>query len=98
MVLNSGSNSKDIGVEDDVLGRETDADEQVIGALAYLDLALLGVGLPHFVEGHDHHSCAIGHAFASLLEEWLFALFHTDRVDDGLAADAFEPCFDHVPF
>ena len=38
------------------------AGEQLVGALADLDLALLGVGLAGLVERHDHHGGAIGHA------------------------------------
>jgi SRSO17 transposase len=47
MLLDAGRDREDIGVEDDVLGREADlVDQQVIGALADLDLARLRVGLP----------------------------------------------------
>jgi hypothetical protein len=47
--------AKMFGIEDDVLGREADLVHQdVVGALADRDLALDGVGLSLFVEGHHH--------------------------------------------
>ena len=67
MLFNAGRNRKDIGIENDVLWRKTNASEQVISALAYLYLALLGVGLARLVKGHHHHCCAVSHAFAGLL-------------------------------
>ena len=38
MLFDPRRNRKDIGIEDDVFGRETDPDEQIIGAFADLDL------------------------------------------------------------
>ncbi len=46
---------EDVRVEDDVFGREADlVDQDVVGALADLDLAVVGVGLALLVEGHHH--------------------------------------------
>ncbi len=64
MLFDAGGDREDIGVEDDVLGRKADAHQQVIGARADLDLAVLGVGLADLVERHDDHRRAIGHAAA----------------------------------
>ena len=52
MLLDPGRHREDIGIEDDVLGRKTDTDEQFIGALADLDLARLCIRLPNLVERH----------------------------------------------
>ena len=50
----AGGDGEDVRIEDDVLRREVELlDQQVIGALADLDLALVGVGLSDLVERHD---------------------------------------------
>ena len=67
MLFNTRGDGKDIGVEDDVFGREADADQQVIGALADLDLAFLGIRLAGFVECHHDDSGTIGHAQAGVV-------------------------------
>ena len=60
VLLDAGGDSEDIRVEDDVLGRKVDARrENVISALADFELAVVGVGLAFFVEGHHHHGGAI---------------------------------------
>src|SRR3546814_14556892 len=44
--LHAGGDGEDVGVEDDVLGRESDLPgEDLVGARADLDLALAGIGL-----------------------------------------------------
>src|SRR3546814_10983200 len=53
MFLEPRRDGEDIGVEDDVLCREADAGQQLVGALAYLDLAFFRVGLPNLVERSD---------------------------------------------
>ena len=98
MLFNAGGYRKDVGVKDDILGREADTRQQFVSARANLDLAVLGVSLPRLVKGHHHNRRAIGHAFARLLQERLFALFHADGVDDGLARNAFQPRLNHIPF
>jgi hypothetical protein len=46
VLFDAGGHGKDVGVEDDVLGREADLiDQHAVGALADLDLARVGVGL-----------------------------------------------------
>jgi hypothetical protein len=60
VLLDAGGDGEDVGVEDDVLGREADlVDQQPVGALADLDLALVGVGLALLVEGHHHRRRAV---------------------------------------
>ena len=98
MLFEAGGDREDIGVEDDVLGRKADAGEQLVGPLANLDLARLGVGLPDLVERHDDDRSAIGHAFARMREEGFLALLHADRIDDRLAGNAFQARLDHGPF
>ena len=86
------------GIEDDVLGRKADADQQVVGAAADLDLTRLGIRLSGLIERHHHGGGAIAHALARDRQERILALLHADRVDDRLAADAFQPRLDHAPF
>ena len=58
--LDTGGDREDVGVDDDVLGREPDlVDQEVIGAASDVDLALDGVGLADLVEGHHDHGGAV---------------------------------------
>ena len=41
MLVDAGGDREDVGIEDDVLGRKAVGDEQIVGARADLDLALL---------------------------------------------------------
>jgi hypothetical protein len=98
VLLDSRRDREHVGIEDDVLRREADPDEQLIGTLADLDLAVLGIRLPDLVERHHDHRRAVRHALARLAEELLLAFLHADRIDDRLAADALQPGLDHAPF
>src|SRR3546814_18905729 len=71
MFLEPRRDGEDIGVEDDVLCREADAGQQLVGALAYLDLAFFRVGLPNLVERHHDPRRAVSPALARLVEERL---------------------------
>ena len=72
-------------------------DQELVGARADLDLALLGVGLALLVERHDHDRGAVARHLAGVVEERLLAFLHADRIDDRLADDAFQPGLDHAP-
>ncbi|MNJ38566.1 hypothetical protein D3C77_334150 [compost metagenome] len=99
VLLDPRRHGEDVGVEDDVLGREADlVDEDVVGAGADLDLARGGVGLAHLVKGHDHHGGAVAQALDGVVAEGVFALLHRDRVDDRLALNALQARLDHLPF
>ncbi len=94
----AGGDREDVGVEDDVLGREADRlGQQLVGAGADIDLALDRLGLAGLVEGHDHDRRAVAQDAAGLVEERLLALLEADRVDHGLALDVLQPGLDHRP-
>ena len=97
VLLDPGRDGEDVGVEDDVLGREAVAGQQLVGALADLDLALAGVGLADLVEGHDDDGGAVAADLGGVLEELGLALLHADRIDDRLAGDALQPRLDDAP-
>jgi hypothetical protein len=97
VLLDARADSEDVGVEDDVLGREADlVDQDPVGALADLLSALEVVGLAVLVEGHDDHGRAVLAAEAGLLAELVLALLHGDRVDDRLALDALQAGLDDL--
>ncbi len=99
VLLDARGHGEDVRVEDDVLGLEADlVDEDVVGALADLDLALDGVGLALLVEGHDDDGRAVSPYEFSLLDERRLAFLERNRVDDGLALHAAQARFDHRPF
>jgi hypothetical protein len=98
VLLDARGDGQDVRVEDDVVGREVELlAQQLVGALADLDLALLAVGLAGLVEGHDHHAGAEALDRAGLLQEVLGAFLEGDRVHDPLALDALEPGLDDRP-
>ena len=97
VLLDAGGDGEDVGVDDDVVGREADlVDEQVVRPAGDVDLALDGVGLADLVERHHDHGRAVVEADAGLLEELLDAFLHRDRVDDRLALHALQAGFDHA--
>ena len=77
VLLHPRRHGEDVGIEDDVLGREADlVRQQTVGARADLHLAVAGVGLALLVEGHHHHRRAVAQAAPRLLEELRLALLH----------------------
>src|SRR6185503_19589061 len=98
VLLDAGGDGEDVGIEDDVLGREVDLfREDLVGAFADIDLALQGVGLALLVERHDDDGGAVAADFPGVLDERLDAFLHRDRIDDRLAGDALQAGLDHAP-
>ena len=98
VLLDAGGDGEDVGVEDDVGGSEAHTlGEQAIGALADRELALGRLGLPLFVEGHDHHGRAIAPHQPGLFEERRLALLEADGVDHRLAGDRPQARLDGGP-
>ena len=99
MFLDAGGDGEDIGIEDDVFGRESHLlGQEFVGAGADIHLALIGIGLTGFIKGHDHHGGAKAQYFAGSGEERLLPLLQADGIDHPLALQAFEPGNDHRPF
>ena len=98
VLLDAGGDGEDVGVEDDVLGREVEfIDQDAVGPLADRDLALVGVGLALLVEGHHHRGGAVALDQLRVVLEGVDAFLHRDRVDDALALDAAQAGLDHFP-
>ena len=77
VLLDAGGDGEDVGVEDDVLGREADLlGEDAVGARADLRLALERVGLALLVEGHDHDGGAVAAHLLGVLAELRLAFLH----------------------
>ncbi|MBV6410709.1 MAG: hypothetical protein GAKPKEKM_01531 [Rhodocyclaceae bacterium] len=93
----AGGDGEDVGVEDDVAGREAVLHQQVIAAPADRRLARQRVGLALLVEGHDDHRRAVAPDFARLLEELRLAFLERDGIDDALALQALQAGLDHLP-
>ena len=98
VLLDARRHREDVGVEDDVLGREARfPDEELVRALADRDAPLEGVRLALLVEGHDHHRRPVAAGEAGLLEELRGAVLEADGVDDALALHALEARLDDFP-
>ena len=99
MLFNTRRYRKDIRVENDVGRFEADLlGQDLVRTLTDLDFALDRIRLALFVERHDDHGRTISSNEPRVLDEGLFALFKTDRVDDRLALHALKACLDHGPF
>ncbi len=96
VLLHSGRDGENVGIEHDVLGRETDPLHQdVVGALGDRAFALERVGLALLVEGHHHHGGAVAAHGLSMRDEGGLPLLQRDRVHHRLALQAFQPGLDH---
>ena len=99
VLLEPGRDRENIGIEDDVLGREIELlDQDVVGAFADLGLAREGIGLAGLVERHHHHGRAMAARDLGFVDEFLLAFLHRDRVHHRLALNAFQAGFDHGEF
>ena len=99
VLFEPGRDRKDIGIEDDVFGREVElVDQDVVGAFADLGLARKGVGLAGLVERHHHHGGAMAARDLGLVDEFLLAFLHRDRIHHRLALNAFQAGLDHGEF
>ena len=85
MFTKSCANREDVDVEDDVLGRETDARQQRVGALGNSHLSVEGRRLAFLVESHHDDGSPQATQLAGLAEEVVGTVFQTDGVDDALA-------------
>ena len=98
VLLDAGGDRENIRIEDDVFRREADLVHQnVVGALADLDLALEGVGLALLVEGHHHDRGAVAAHPPRVIGGIPLAFLERDRIDHALALEAPEAGLDHAP-
>ena len=76
MFLDTGGNSKDVGVKDDVFRwKAYDVNQKVIGTFADILFSLQVIGLPIFVESHDNDGSTVVQTNVCLFNKWFFALF-----------------------
>ena len=83
--FDAGSDRKDIDVEDDVLWREADGGQEIVGTTGNGNLAFVGCGLSFLVESHHNNSGSQSAQFCGFGQEVLFACFETYGVDDAFA-------------
>ena len=99
VLLDAGSDGEDIGVEDDVFGREADfLDKDVVGAFADAAFVLVGGCLTLFVEGHDDGCGTVVEDVAGVFFEGFFAFFKRNGIDDAFTLEVFDAFFDDFPF
>jgi len=92
-------NGENIGVENDIFWREPNLiDQNVISSGANFNFARLRISLALFIKRHNDYRRSISAHQTGLLNETRLAFLHADRVDDRLALDAFQACFDNRPF
>ena len=99
VLFDARADGEDVRVEDDILRRKSHLlGEDLVGAGAHLDFSLVGIGLADLVESHNDNRRAVAAHESRLRDEFFFALFEAERIDDGLALHALEPRLDDFPF
>ena len=90
---------ENVRVENNVFGREANLlGEDLVSAGTDFDFTRFGIGLTFFIERHHDHGCPVtAHQFG-LLDEFVLAFFHGNRVDNAFALDALQTRFDDFPF
>ena len=95
--LDARGDRENIGIEDDVLGREAHLlGQHLVSARADLDLARERVGLALLIKGHDDNGGPIAAHEARLFDEFRLALLERNGIHHRLALNAFEAGFDHL--
>src|SRR4029077_17911276 len=97
VLLDPRCDGEHVRVEDDVLGLPAVSRQELVGALADVELARRGVGLTLLVEGHHDYRGAVMLDLARLGEEVLLSLLEADRVYDAFPLQALEPRLEHAP-
>ncbi len=99
MFLQTGCNSENVWIEDDVARWKVSLfGQQFVSARANVDFALEIVRLAPFVESHHNHSRAITTNQSGLPQKFVLAVFQANRVHDALALQTLQSRFDHAPF
>ncbi len=83
VLLNTGRDSKDVRIEDNVLGRQAGFfGQQLVGTRADFHLALIGVRLPDLVKRHDDNRRTVIVDEPRLLEKLFLAFLQRNGIDD----------------
>ena len=98
MFFHACANRQNVGIKDDVCGREAGFFRQQVPRTStdsYFVIACCG--LPRFIEGHDDHRGTEAPDQSCLLQEFLFAFLQADTVDDAFSLTALQTGFDDIP-
>ena len=99
VLLHTRSDGEYVRVKDDVERIHAQlVHQQPVSTLSYLNTALKGSCLTHFIEAHHHHGSTIAHHVPGMREEYLLTLLQRDGIDDALALAAFQSSQDYLPF
>ena len=99
MLFDTGRHGENIGVKNNVFRREADCfSQQFVGTSANFNFPRARIRLPNFIKRHYHHRRTIATNLTRMLDEFILALFHRDRVHNPLALNALQTFFDDFPF
>ena len=99
VLFNPGRHGENIRVKDDVFRREAHLfGENFVRPAANFNFPLAGIGLAHFIKGHNHDGGAVAAHLFRMLDKRLNALFHRDGVNDAFTLNTLQALFDDLPF
>ena len=99
MLLDTGSDGQNVGVENNVFGRKVDfIHQQIISSFANGNFIFVSGCLSLFIESHHHEGCPVIFNLFGLFQKIGFPVFQTQRVDDSFPLYTFQSCFYHFPF
>ena len=99
VLFNTGCNSEDVGIENDVVSRESYAiDQNAIRAFAYLNATFIRISLSRFIERHHNDRCTIVTTKLCTTHKLILSVLERDRVHDSFTLQAAKSRFDDRPF
>src|SRR3546814_16312803 len=84
VLVHAGGNGTNVGIENDIFWRKTNASQQLVGAFAYFDFELLCVRLPRLLNCPEAARCPVRHDFPRLTQTSDLPHFNATGVAYGL--------------
>ena len=98
VLLDACGDGQDIGIDEDVLRRETGfLRQQTVRSVSHLPAFFEGGSLSLLVKEHHHRGSAVAPHQPGFLQEILLTLLQADGVDNRFALYALQPCLQHLP-
>ena len=99
MLVEPGRDGKNVGVKDNITGREIRLlGQEIVSPRADVDLSVERVCLAVLIKSHYDNRRAISLNQSRVREKFLLTVFQADGIHDRFALHAFQARLDHAPF